>query len=102
MKFARQQAGYTIAQVAEQFGVTRQAAFLWEKGQVPDARLPKLAVLYGCNEAWLRGEDAPQVQTILAQLQYVLIQGGIAEPTRLAICNYAAALLGSRQGGLQS
>ena len=59
LREARKAAGLSIAQVAEEMGVSRTAIWLWEtgKGTPLIGNLRKLANLYGVSAGELLGEE---------------------------------------------
>jgi transcriptional regulator with XRE-family HTH domain len=62
LKAARQLAGYTMRQIAEQRGVTPSAVLEWEHGSLPsDGHRAALAELYGVSEQLLFAELADRL-----------------------------------------
>jgi len=61
--------GLTDRELAEHFGVTKQAIYSWRKtGRIAKSRLPGLAALTGTTIAWWVGDDEEPMDPLERQL----------------------------------
>ncbi len=65
LRFARQRAGLSQDQVAQQLSVTRSSISQWENGKTSpvSSRLLDLALMYNVNISWLANDQGPMQDT---------------------------------------
>lgn len=77
LKTIRRQCNFSLTELAEQLGVTRQAMSAWENGkkQIPQSRKTQIAEFFGLEEFYLDEITEEQRQELIRKPMYRLVSG---------------------------